>query len=122
MTKLIIDQIKKRLGLGSTAAVSKFINEKTNEGLTALHYASNKGKMDIFDLLIKNGASLEAVTNLGKNILHLAAEGNQPSMIIYLITQHGQDIYSVDENGSTPLHRACYCGSEESVNFLIYLN
>ena len=121
-TKLIIDEIKKRLGFGSTAAVSKFINEKNNEGVTALHYAAYKGNMDLFDLLIKNGASVEAVTNLGKNVLHMAAEGNQPSMIIYLISQHGQDILSVDENGSTPLHWACYSGSEESVNFLIYLN
>ena len=122
MTKLILDEIKKRLGLGSTAAVSKFINEKNNEGVTALHYAAYKGNMDLFDLLMKNGATVEAVTNLGKNVLHMAAEGNQPSMIIYLISQHGQDILSMDENGSTPLHWACYSGSEEAVNFLIYLN
>ena len=121
-TKLLINETKKQIGLGSTSTLTKFINEKSNEGVTALHYAAYKGKKEIFDLLIKNGAIIETVTNLGKNVLHMAAEGNQPSMIIYLITNFFQDILSMDENGSTPLHWACYSGSEQAVNFLIYLN
>ena len=120
-TTLIINEVKKRVGMGSKDSLSKFINEKTNEGLTALHYASYKGNIPLLQLLIKSGASVEAVTNLGKNIIHMAAEGNQPSMMIYLISKEHQSSQSVDENGSTPLHWACYAGAEEAVNFLINL-
>ena len=70
---------------------------------------------------MKNGASVDAVTNLGKNVIHMAAEGNQPSMMIYLISKEYQSSQSVDENGSTPLHWACYAGAEEAVNFLLNL-
>ena len=120
-TTLIINEVKKRVGMNSKDSLSKFINEKTNEGLTALHYAAYKGNIPLLQLLIKNGASVDAVTNLGKNVIHMAAEGNQPSMMIYLISKEHQSSQSVDENGSTPLHWACYAGAEEAVNFLLNL-
>ena len=120
-TQLILNEFKKRLGMKTKDALPKFINEKTNEGLTALHYASYKGNIKLLQLLIQSGASVEAVTNLGKNIIHMAAEGNQPSMMIYLISKEHQSSQSVDENGSTPLHWACYAGAEEAVNFLLNL-
>ena len=121
ITNLIIDEVKKRLGMNSKDSLQKFINEKTNEGLTALHYASYRGNIQLFELLIKNGASVDMVTNLGKNVIHMAAEGNQPSMMIYLISKEHQSSQSIDENGSTPLHWACYSGAEESINFLLNL-
>ena len=122
MTNLIIKEAKRRLGMGKGDVLAKFINDKTNEGLTALHYAANKGNIPLLKLLIENGANVDAVTNLGKNLMHMAAEGNQPSMLIYLITEQHLSAQSVDENGSTPLHWACYSGAEEAVNFLLNLN
>ena len=122
MTNLIIKEAKRRLGMGKGDVLAKFINDKTNEGLTALHYAANKGNIPLLKLLIENGANVDAVTNLGQNLMHMAAEGNQPSMLIYLITEQHLSAQSVDENGSTPLHWACYSGAEEAVNFLLNLN
>ena len=121
ITSLIIEELKKRIGFESKVALANFINEKTNEGITALHYAAYKGNITIAKLLIENGAIVEMVTNRGKNVMHLAAEGNQPSMMYYFISYHAQDIFSIDDYGSTPLHWACYSGSEESVLFLISL-
>ena len=122
MTNLIIKEAKRHLGMGKGDVLAKFINDKTNEGLTALHYAANKGNIPLLKLLIENGANVDAVTNLGQNLMHMAAEGNQPSMLIYLITEQHLSAQSVDENGSTPLHWACYSGAEEAVNFLLNLN
>ena len=122
ITELIIKETKSRLGMGKINSLTKFINEKTIEGLTALHYAANKGSIPIFKLLKENGANVDEVTTLGKNVLHMAAEGNQPSMIIYLIKEEHLSPTSYDENGSSPLHWACYFGSEEAVNFLLYLD
>ena len=121
-TELILKEAKRRLGMGKGDALAKFINDKNNEGLTSLHFAANKGSIPILKLLIENGANVDAVTNLGKNVMHMAAEGNQPSMLIYLISEEHQSSSSVDESGSTPLHWACYAGAEEAVNFLLNLN
>ena len=121
LTTFILESLKKRLGFGGSNTLEKFVNEKTNEGMTALHYAVCNGNIQMVKLLKNYGATFELITNLGKNAMHMAAENNQPSMMIYLLYNEGQDIFSVDENGSTPLHWACYSGAEESINFLISL-
>ena len=121
-TELILKEAKRRLGMGKGDALAKFINDKNSDGLTSLHFAANKGSIPLLKLLIENGANVDAVTNLGKNVMHMAAEGNQPSMLIYLISEEHQSSSSVDESGSTPLHWACYAGAEEAVNFLLNLN
>lgn len=121
LTIQIIDRVKKEVGIGHSNKLENFINEKTNEGYTALHYAAMIGNLKIIKLLKDNGAKIDSVTKLGKNVLHIAAENNQPSVIIYFIFNEPLDIYSVDENGSTPLHWACYSGAVESVSYLISL-
>ena len=121
-TKVIIKELKKRLGFGANAQIKKFINEKTNDGLTALHYAAYKGNIEIAKFLIENGASVDVINKRGKNIIHSAAEGNEPSIMIYFMYYHAQDIFSIDELGSTPLHWACYSGAEDTALYLISLN
>ena len=121
LTLLILEEIKKGIGINSSKKIGEFINAKNKEGITALHYSVINGNIEIFKLLKKFGANLEAVTNTGKNIMHIAAESNQPSMMIYLYLNEAQDISSVDENGSTPLHWACYYKAEECVNYLLHL-
>ena len=122
LTLLILEEIKKGLGINSSKKLSDFINSKNKEGITALHYSVINGNIKIFQLLKKFGGNLEAVTNSGKNVMHLAAESNQPSMLLYLYLEEAQDISSIDENGSTPLHWACYYKAEECVNYLLHLN
>ena len=121
LTSFIIEELKKGIGMSATQKLENFINEKNKEGITALHYAVSNGNIEILQLLKKFGANLDAVTNTGKNIMHISAGSNQPSMLIYLFLHEAQDILSVDENGSTPLHWACYYGAEESINYLLSL-
>ena len=120
-TKFIIEELKKKIGMSSSQKLENFINEKNKEGMTAIHYAVNNGNLEIVQFLKENGGNLDAVTNTGKNIMHMSAGSNQPSMLIYFLLYEAQDISSVDENGSTPLHWACYYGAEESVNYLLSL-
>ena len=115
----IIREMKKRLGLCDK--FTSFINSKTNEGLTPLHYTAFKGNIEISKYLLQNGADVNAVTNLGKNIIHLAAEGDQPAFMIYYLYKKVIDISSQDNNKSTPLHWACYSGAIHSIKFLINL-
>ena len=122
LSKFIIDQAKKGLGMSSGQKLANFINEKDKEGMTALHHAVSNGNIKMVKMLKEFGANFEAVTNTGKNIMHIASGSNQPSMLIYLLLYEAQDITSVDENGSTPLHWACYYNAFDSVNYLLSLN
>ena len=120
LTKIIISEVKKGLGL-TTNKISNFINEKTNDGFTALHYAVKNNNIEMVKLLKQYGAKFESVTNSGKNLVHIASEFNYPTMLIYLIVNEAVDFLCTDENGSTPLHWACYSGAYEVVNYLLKL-
>ena len=122
LSLLVLEEVKKGYGINSSKKLSQYINSKNKEGITALHYSVMKGNIKIFNLLKKYGANLDEITNTGKNIVHLAAESNQPTMMIYLYLNEAQDISSVDENGSSPLHWACYHQAEECVNYLLNAN
>ena len=122
LTLLLIKEIKKGIGLDPSNTLEKYINEETSEGFTALHYAAINGNIKIVKLLKEYNAKIECVTKLGKNVLHFAAESNQPSILVYFLLNEPLEITSVDENGSTPLHWACYSGAFESVNYLLSLD
>ena len=122
LTVLLIKEIKKGIGLDPSNTLEKYINEVTSEGFTALHYAAINGNLKIVKLLKEYGAKIECVTKLGKNVLHFAAESNQPSLLVHFLLNEPLEITSVDENGSTPLHWACYSGAFESVNYLLSLD
>ena len=72
-------------------------------------------------LLKEFRAKVESLTTLGKNVVHIVSESNQPAILIYLVLNEPLNIFSVDENGNTPLHWACYSGAEESVKYFISL-
>ena len=56
---------------------------------------------------------------MGMSALHLAAQGDQPAALYYLI--HEQNIYvdQTDSKGSSALHWATHSASDTSVNFLL---
>ena len=62
---------------------------------------------------------MHALTNTGQNVIHIAAQGDQPESIIYFKDKYNLNINAKDSSGSTPLHWACHTGSELSLNFLI---
>ena len=119
LTLLVLEEAKKGFEINSLKKMPNYINSKNKEGITSLHYSVIKGNIKIFDLLKQYGGNLDTVTNTGKNIMHLAAESNQPTMMIYLFLNEAREVTSVDESGSTPLHWACYYQAEECVNYLL---
>lgn len=117
---LIIEELKKRLNVDiASKKVANFINEKDSDGKTALHLAAFLGCIRIARVLLDNGAEPDIRTKRGKNVMHMASEGNQPSIMVFFMAYHAQDVYSADELGSTPLHWACYSGAEEALMFLL---
>jgi len=108
-----------RLGIEAKREIKKWVNEKTEQGFTALHYCAYRGNIDSINKLIENDAEIEVTNRRGLNVLHMAAQGNQPNALVYFKEKYHMNIQSVDDLGSTPLHWACYTGSETAVMYLL---
>ena len=97
-----------------------YINKKNTKGYNALLYSSFRGNLEIFSKLMENGADISAINSSGLNALHLAAQGNFPNIIIFLIEKYKIDINSKDNKGNSALHWAVYSNSRQAVDYLIY--
>lgn len=88
------------------------------KGWTALHEASYWGKNDMAELLIKNGAHIEARSQTGSSPLATAAGTRHPT-IVELLVAHGADVDAKDNMGRTPLYSGVQSKSEQIVTFLL---
>ena len=123
ITELIINYCKEN----NKEGLKNFINEKNDQGVTAIHFASFKGNIKIIKLLIENGADIFIKTKKLLNIIHYSAQGNKPSSIMFFyfeLMKKGdfQLLKDKDSGGSTPLHWAAYSNAEEALLYLINLN
>ena len=95
------------------------INVSTNQGVTALMYASQYGYLDIVKILVYNNANLEAKTVDSCTALSLAVRNNQSECAEHLIRE-GADLETKDSDGVTPLMYACGYGLYTMADMLIY--
>ena len=135
VVETIIEQTKKRLNLlpeGSSLeeeekaknlqTFKEFINAKTEgDNLTALHYASFRGNIEIIRLLIANYAEINLLSTHGLNMIHKAAQGNKPSAIIYFNKKYNMELEAVEDNQMNALHLATISGMENAVIYLLSL-
>lgn len=77
------------------------------------------GKAKIIKLLVQKGASIVQNSKYGMNVVHFAAQNNQPWAIAYFYEVHRLDLSVKDEDGNTPLHWACHFGSVTAAEFLL---
>lgn len=64
--------------------IAEWVNMKTlKDEFTALHYASFKGNIQIIQTLMDNGADMFAKNMFGLNVMHIAAQGDQPISLYY---------------------------------------
>ncbi len=120
----MIDEMRARLikTEDCNKKIKQWINEKNCKGSTPLHLAAFKGNIEVIHLLMANGADMECLNNREQNVMHMAVQGDSPNALIYFQRKFLMSFNSKDENGSTPLHLACYYGSEHSVLFLVSWN
>ena len=105
--------------LKNKSQIEKFINSQNNQGFTALHYASFKGKISVISRLVKLNADISIKNAKGLTVLHLAAQGNQPNSLAYFKEKCNENLNNYDKANSTPLHWACYTGSLKVVDYLL---
>lgn len=97
---------------GDEARVKKLLDKGTDpnsedkNGYTALHYASRAGHYGVCQILLKAGASVNAVTRAGKSTpLHRAALAGK-DQIVDLLLKSNANPKQLDCDGRTALHRA----------------
>mmetsp|Transcript_9204 Transcript_9204/g.9567 ORF Transcript_9204/g.9567 Transcript_9204/m.9567 type:complete len:531 (+) Transcript_9204:37-1629(+) len=99
--------------------ISNWINKPNYKGDTCIHYASYKGNYNLISLLAKYRIKADIKNKQGNNVMHHAAQGNQPVSFIYFYYKYQVSATDGNIDGSTPLHWACYTGSDLAFNFIV---
>ena len=70
-----------------THTLSEWLNlvNRKQSCMAAIHYAAFNGDLKTFKLLVDNGADVYKRNDTGMSALHFAAQGNSPSIIVYLL-------------------------------------
>lgn len=94
------------------------VDEKTNNGQTALHFAASKANLDTAKKLLAQKASARVKDKRGQLPLHRAAAvGNVP--IVKLLLESRSPINATDIDGSTALHHAIAEGHGDTAMVLL---
>ncbi|EAY09449.1 ankyrin repeat protein, putative [Trichomonas vaginalis G3] len=94
------------------------INEKNEDGATALHNTAQNNSLEIAELLILHGANINEKDYYGETALLIATFYNSKE-ITELLISHGANINEKDGKGSTALHYTAQNNSLETAELLI---
>jgi hypothetical protein len=92
------------------------VDQRDENGATALHYASDKGQVEVIKVLVEHGADKEAKDAQGCTPLHLAADNGHveaTKLLIELCADKAENV-----NGQTPMHYAASNGHVEAIKAL----
>ena len=96
------------------------VNAAQNDGMTALHWAAERGDTEVAQMILTAGANARAVTRIGAYTpLHIASrQGN--AAVAKLLLANGADANIRTTNSNTaPLHLAAAAGNVEIINALV---
>ena len=96
------------------------VNAAQGDGMTALHWAAERGDREVVEMVLYAGAYVAALTRLGDYTpLHLASKAGRAA-VVRMLLEAGSDPEAVTSTGgATPLHFAAASGSAESVVLLV---
>ncbi|PKU37639.1 ankyrin-3 isoform x2 [Limosa lapponica baueri] len=92
--------------------------ELVKNGFTPLHIACKKNRIKVMELLLKHGASIQAVTESGLTPIHVAAFMGHVNIVSQLM-HHGASPNTTNVRGETALHMAARAGQTEVVRYLV---
>ena len=96
------------------------VNAAQNDGMTALHWAAERGDAHVAEMVLTAGANPKAVTRIGAYTpLHIATrQGN--AAVVKMMLDKGVDVnIKTTNSGATPLHMAAAAGNVEIINALL---
>jgi ankyrin repeat protein len=111
---------------GDTAKVRQLlkqgadVNAAQGDGMTALHWAAQRGDLDEAKMLLYAGARLEASTRNGSYTpLHVASRVGKVSVIKALLQAGANANAATSSGGATPLHFAAGQGNPDAITALV---
>ena len=90
------------------------------DGMTALHWAAERGDAAMADMLVYAGANVSAVTRIGQYTpLHLASRTGSAAVVTALLKAGADASVRSTTTGVSPLHLAASSGNAEVVKLLL---
>uniref|UniRef100_A0A3B4E6Z2 Ankyrin 1, erythrocytic a n=1 Tax=Pygocentrus nattereri TaxID=42514 RepID=A0A3B4E6Z2_PYGNA len=86
--------------------------------LTPLHCAARNGHVRIIEILLEQGAPIQAKTKNGLSPIHMAAQGDHMDCVRQLL-QYNAEIDDITLDHLTPLHVAAHCGHHRMAKVLL---
>ena len=95
------------------------VNTAQADGMTALHWAAQKGDVELAKVLLYASANVRATTRIGAYTPLLIASKNGDAAMIDTLLQAGSDPNGATTNGTTALMLASAAGKLDAVTVLI---
>ena len=96
------------------------VNAAQGDGMTALHWAAERGSAELAEMLLYAGAVIEPVTRIGGYTpLHIAARTGSDAVALMLLDAGADAAAPAPGPGTTPLHLAATAGSAPLVTALL---
>ncbi|MCO4100732.1 MAG: hypothetical protein HEQ38_15360 [Gemmatimonas sp.] len=96
------------------------VNASQPDGMSALHWASQRGDLSSAQVLVYAGARVDAMTRNGNYTpLHLAARDGRAAVVKLLLANGADPLAATSTGGATALHFAAGNGNPESVQALL---
>lgn len=96
------------------------VNASQPDGMSALHWASQRGDLASAQVLVYAGARVDAMTRNGNYTpLHLAARDGRSAVVKLLLANGADPLAATSTGGATALHFAAGNGNPESVQALL---
>ncbi|QTG98251.1 ankyrin repeat domain-containing protein [Wolbachia endosymbiont of Rhagoletis indifferens] len=106
-----LDKVKECIKRGA------YINTKSSNGRTSLHWAAFEGCLPGVEYLIKEVADINAKDNTSRTPLHYAARNGHLDVVKYLI-EEGADFEVKDKDDKTPLDLASWRKHNDVIKYL----
>ena len=87
------------------------VNAAQGDGMTALHWAAENGRIELAEVLVFAGANPEAATRLGGFTPLMVASRAGHAGIVRLLADAGANLEATTETGETALHYAAWSGN-----------
>ncbi|XP_071071819.1 nuclear factor NF-kappa-B p100 subunit isoform X3 [Dasypus novemcinctus] len=103
-----------------TPSMAQLLHMPDFEGLYPVHLAVHARSPECLDLLVGDGAEVEAAERQGgRTALHLATEMEELGLVTHLVTKLGANVNARTFAGNTPLHLAAGLGSPTLTRLLL---
>jgi ankyrin repeat protein len=90
------------------------------DGMSALHYAAERGDVEMTEMLVYAGANVGATTRIGQYTpLHLASQSGSAAVVQALVKSGANVSARTTTTGVTPLHLAAATGNADVVTILL---